>query len=264
MKHPSGVIGLAFLAVLMTPAVAAQEADSATDLFAKGRALYEAGDRSEGLGLMVRAAKLVESGSMYHTLGHMYERETDIPGHEAEAIRLFGLAADLGEIDSMGHYGAALVRGTHVERDHRRGVQLLIEADRGGYRAAREQLNEIEAAQEAALACAKEKVRAMGYTDTLASDRRWYRVREGSAEQSRGDLLYISGPMQSWGGSDRWDEGRYSELDVRAYRFDAMAITRVPLDNGGMFVSGSPADEGLPTEQGLQDARAVLETCRVR
>jgi len=231
----------------------------------EGRKLFEQGDRRAGLAIMARAAESIRDGGLLHTLGHLYEDSPEIEGHQAEAIRLFGLAATLGDRDSKGHYGEALVLGKTVPVDHYAGVTLLIEASKLGFKPASQMLSDIEAKQKAARECAESRVKDLGYTrhsslsSTSGAVTDWYIVHSGSGDARRGDVLSIAG----WYLGDWERRGQYSELSVSARGFTGMPTQWIDLSAGQVGVTRLAGVGDVPaTSRAQNDAETVIASCR--
>lgn len=252
---------LCALMAIAAPALGAQDkAAEARALAQEGERLYKAGETREGLAKMVKAAELLRNRDALHRLGHFYERQTDMDGHRAEAIRLFGMAARYGDSDSMAHYGDALVRGDTVPRDHDLGVELLVAASALFYTPADAILADIEAKQRAGIECAERNARELGYRNTSLMHRDWRVVRSGSGEDSRGDILSIKGPPRYDYSSDR-SARRYAAFDVKASGFTRMRIYAVG-DESARLIQEEPLGLGPASAQGQSDAAKIVAQCR--
>lgn len=229
-------------------------------LWSEGADLYNGGDQASGLVKLGQAAVLAEDPALLHRVGHLYAGASGVSGHKKEAVRLYALAADLGQPDSMAHYGEALIAGEVVARDHPRGVRLLVEARDAGYGKARELLAAIAEKQKGAMDCALAEVKALGYSPRSFSDPplEWITVRAGTGTSRRGDVLRLSGAVKN----PYSKESLYSDLSLYGYGFTRMKASTVALGGGHALELSFPDGETELSPQGRRDADAVMAKCR--
>jgi TPR repeat protein len=212
---------VAALIVLGAPAaMRAQEparlspADSALveRLTAQYKAAGEAKDWVEAVRIAVRIGTISKNGALLHKMGHYYEAGSEqIPKDDAEAVRVFTLAADLGDAEAQHHIAMRHFQGRGVELDSSRGADLMEKSAEQGYGPARTEWRKLEAAQalktaasEKAVQCAKAELERIGYFELsdageiFRGETTFLRIREKapSMAELRGDAVTVDGPSR--------------------------------------------------------------------
>ena len=86
-------------------------------------------NQAEALRLYRKAADLGNKHAIYN-LGLMYDKGQGVPKDKAEAARLYRKAADLGNASAMRGLASLYDRGEGVEQNHVKAVELILSAIR--------------------------------------------------------------------------------------------------------------------------------------
>lgn len=177
-------------------------------LMAQHKAASEAKDYVEAVRLAVRIGTVSRNAALLHRMGHFLESGTpELPRDEAEAVRVFGLAADLGDAESQHHVGMRYLEGRGLPVDQARGIALLRLSAAQGYSRARDELRRFErmeqaarqAALEEAVKCADAMLLQGGWdkfsssSDLVSGDQRYIRVwqKAPTLAEVRGDAVTV-------------------------------------------------------------------------
>ncbi len=258
-----GVLALVLLATRLpaqTPTPLSSD-DSAlvVRLQAQLVAAQEAQDAPEILRLGVRVAHLLRRGDLLHRAGHIYESGgPGIPADDAEAVRVFQLAADLGEPESQHHIGMRHLEGRGVPLSRFSAIRLLESSARKYHRPADSVLTAIARREAAARQCAGEALKRLGYVElggdiqgSMAGRDRFIRILSGAGYDGvRGDIVTLQGPA-SW--------SRYQEFEMRDIR-GFVGITERPIGDAGL-VSREPKTITAPSTAGIRELERVNASC---
>lgn len=245
-------------------------ADSAlvARLMTQYKAAADAKDAPEAMRLAVRIGTVTKNGALLHKVGHFFESGSpDLPKDDAEAVRVFTLAAELGDAESQHHIAMRLFEGRGLARDSSRGARLMQLSARQGYDPARDELRKLrvqeERASEAASAakrCAVDEIKRLGWMsltdagDIFRNRERYVRIpqKAPSLAELRGDVVTVEGP----GYNDR--SSRFS-LEVEGF----VGLTEKSIEGSTMKMR-SLDRIGAASAEGAAQIERVRATCAPR
>jgi TPR repeat protein len=179
-------------------------------LSAQYKAAGEAKDYAEGIRLAVRIGTITRNAALLHKMGHYYEAGSEqIPKDDAEAVRVFMLAADFGDAEAQHHIALRHFQGRGVELDSSRGATLMERSADRGYGPAKAVIYELElkegqmfGASGRAAKCAMDELKRIGYfglsdaAESGSGEATFLRVREKAPSMAaiRGDAVTVVGP----------------------------------------------------------------------
>lgn len=182
---------LAAAPVLAEEPTAAERA-AADALVAEAAKAIERGEIEGGLRQYGEAVRMVRNGDAAHRLGHLYEGQTAVPGHAAEALKWFQYAAELRHPDAMHHVGRHYLDGTGgLPRDFSKGYSLMQAASDGDYWPATEVIVELRRAKEAAEKCLVQALSDAGMDRSAFGGVRYFRVTGGEGADISGDTFAL-------------------------------------------------------------------------
>lgn len=233
------------------------------------KAAVEAKDFSEAVRLLVRVGTIAKNGTVLHKAGHYYETGSEqIPKDDAEAVRVFTLAAGFGDAESQHHIAMRHFEGRGVARDSSRGIRLMEQSADQGYGAALTEMGKIRAEQrrlteasEAAVKCAERELERIGYfafnsaSDIFKSEKRFIRIREKapSMAELRGDAVTVDGP----GSYDRTSP--FALRDITGF----IGITETPVPETRLTERALNHLVGV-SRQGAEEIERVRAMCTPR
>lgn len=257
MRH----LSIALLVAACTALPAWADAPSETDraraqaLMAEGTAAAERSDAATALRLFGEATHLLRDADRAHQLGHLYERQRELPDRETQANRWFTFAAELGHAESMEHMGERYVYGRNgIARDVNRGIELLIAAEKaadsdndgpevGGV------LSRFRKEQEDKARCMLAALRERGMDEAPFSAGTLYDVHDGEGADASGDAFEVGG-LQQWGTNA-------ASLEVNGFDGRSGSYHR------DTFIASGTYTATTPSRAGRDLARAVRERCGV-
>lgn len=215
--HLLRTVAAAFVVAVSPAALHAQQAAaplSAADsalaerLAAQYTKAVEAKDFVEAVRLAVRVGTIRRDGALLHKMGHYLETgSAEVPKDEAEAVRVFGLAADFGDAESQHHVGMRYLEGRGLPFDQARGMALLRQSAAQGYSRAGDEVRRLERierasrqqALEEAVKCADAMLVREGWdkftssSDLVSGDQRYIRVwqKAPTLAEVRGDAVTV-------------------------------------------------------------------------
>ena len=177
-------------------------------LRAQHKAASEAKDYVEAVRLAVRIGTVSRNAALLHRMGHFLESGTpELPKDEPEAVRVFGLAAELGDAESQHHVGMRYMEGRGLPLDQARGIALLRQSAAQGYARAEMEVRRIDRMQQAAweqavaeaVKCADAMLQQEGWdtftssSDLVSGDKRYIRVWQKAPTLAgvRGDAVTV-------------------------------------------------------------------------
>jgi TPR repeat protein len=229
----------------------------------------EAKDYVEAIRLAVRIGTVTRNGALLHKMGHYYEAGSqEIPKDDAEAVRVFTLASDLGDAESQHHIGLRHLEGRGVALDSSRGARLIEQSARGRYGPAMTEWRKLQAEQrrvaeasDAAMSCAKDELKRIGWFelrdmgDVFRGQAKFIRIYQKAPSMSelRGDVVTVTGPTYN----DR--TRRFALEDLYGF----VGITEKTVE-GTQLKTQSLDQLVTATRQGADEVERVRAACPVR
>ena len=189
---------------------------------AEGQAAAERGDEATAMGLVGEAARLAQSGEIAHKLGHFYEGKTELPGHEAEALKWFLYAVDLRQADAMHHVGKRYLEGSGgLQRDVGKGLELMQASADAGYEPAYGVAHRFREEQDGKARCLLAALRGYDMREVVFGAHRFYQINAGQGSDTSGDTYEVEGFSNGFGSTlaslsvDGFDGVHINEVEGR-------------------------------------------------